>query len=107
MGRTTALQRLQQQEERRGDDEFYAIDAPDFKRQWPELYDVLYRLQQNGQHRDPGRISIFIDHGQLKVGIFIPTEARMSFLSLSDPQEVFNLLESKLATEGLECRPDK
>jgi len=81
------------------------VQPGEFAERFPQLHDLLYRTKFNDEHRAPGRLSLFMDEGTLKVGVFLDTERQMAFLTLSDPLQVFGALERKLASTGLEWRP--
>jgi len=81
------------------------IHSGEFSERFPNLFDLLYRSRFNDEHRAPGRLSLFMDEGTLKVGVFLDTERQMAFLTLSDPLQVFGALERKLSSTGLEWRP--
>jgi len=83
------------------------VDAPEMQKKYPNLFDLLYRRSLNGEARLGGSLTIFLDEGTLKVGVFLKTERRRAFETLSDPFHVFNHLERKLATTGLDWRPLK
>jgi len=102
-----ALDALKEELESKHDPTAYWIHAPEFKRLYPNLHDLLYRRCWHGEERCPGRLTMFWNDGHLKVGIFAEAEARMAFLTLEDPFDVFAHIERKLASEGLEWREDK
>lgn len=83
------------------------VDAPKMREKYPNLYDLLYRRSLNGEARLGGSLTIFLDEGTLKVGVFLKTERRRAFETLSDPFQVFEHLERKLASRGLDWRPLK
>lgn len=85
---------------------FY-VDAPEMQRKYPNLYDLLYRRQLMGVDREGGSLTIFLDEGVLKVVVVLKSERRRAFETLSDPFQVFNHLESKLSSKGLDWRPLK
>ena len=83
------------------------IDAPDMQKKYPNLYDLLYRRQLNGEDRPGGSLTLFLDEGVLKVVVVLKGERRRAFLTLSDPFHVFGALEAELASRGLDWRPLK
>lgn len=85
----------------------YFIEAPRMKKQYPNLYDLLYRRQLNDKDRLGGSVTLFLDAGILKVVIVLKSERRRAFLTLADPFDVFSVLERELATGGLDWRPLK
>lgn len=105
--RKLALDVLKEEMETKDDPTAYWINAVEFKRLYPNLHDLLYRREWHGEQRDPGRLTLFWNDGHLKVGIFAEAEARMAFLTLEDPYDVFAHIERKLASGGLEWREDK
>ena len=105
--RKLALDTLIEGCETQDDPSAYWIEAPEFKRLYPNLHDLLYRRCWHGNERCPGRMSLFFNGGRLKVGIFAEAEARMAFVTLEDPWDVFAHVERLLATDGLDWREDK
>ena len=105
--RKLALDTLIEGCETQDDPSAYWIDAPEFKRLYPNLHDLLYRRAVEGTERAPGRLSLFWNDGHLKVGIFAEAEGRMAFLTLSDPWDVFAHVERCLAADELDWRQDK
>ncbi len=85
----------------------FFVDAPEMQEKYPNLFDLLYRPTLMGQERLGGSISIFLDEGVLKVGVFLKTEGRRAFETISDPFQAFAHLERKLCTKGLDWRPLK
>lgn len=85
---------------------FY-IEAPKMKEKYPNLYDLLYRRQLNGQDRDGGSLTLFLDEGVLKVVVVLKSERRRAFVTLSDPFDLFGVVEAQLASSGLDWRPLK
>lgn len=85
----------------------YYVDAPEMQAKYPQLYDLLYRRQLNSQDREAGSLTLFLDAGVLKVVVVLKSERRRAFLTLSDPFQVFHVLESQLASRGLDWRPLK
>ncbi len=83
------------------------VSAEDMEAKYPNLYDLLYRRQLNGQDREAGSLTLFMDESVLKVVVVLKTERRRAFLTLTDPFQVFNALEGQLATRGLDWRPLK
>lgn len=83
------------------------VDAPRMKEQYPNLYDLLYRRQLNEKDRLGGSVTLFLDAGILKVVVVLKTEGRRAFLTLSDPFDVFSVLERELSSKGLDWRPLK
>jgi len=85
----------------------YYVDAPVMKEKYPNLFDLLYRRQLNEKDRDGGSLTLFLDAGILKVVVVLKSERRRAFLTLSDPFDVFSVLERELASKGLDWRPLK
>jgi len=105
MSKKLALDSLRSEMDGNGNTPAYWNVCGEFAERYPNLFDLLYRTKFNEQHRAPGRLSLFMDEGTLKVGVFLDSERQMAFLTLSNPEEVFLKLERKLSTTGLEWRP--
>jgi len=83
------------------------VEALEFSKRFPNLYDLLFRRRLNEKDRLGGSMSLFMDGDVLKVGVFLKTEGRRAFETISDPYQVFSHLERKLASKGLDWRPLK
>ena len=72
----------------------------------PELFNLLSARRVGDKDRQPGKLSFFVDEGTLKAGIFLPSEARMAFVTLDSVSGAFEQIEALLASDKLDWRRD-
>jgi len=106
MSEKTALESLME-DTHSEEHEVWAWVFDSFQQMYPNLYELMACKSVAGVKRDLSKLSIFTDEGVLKVGLFCPTEGRMAFLTLSDPRQVFGVLEKALATGTIDWRRQK
>jgi len=87
--------------------EFDWIVDPEFARKYPNLNQVLFAKQNRGQDREPGKLSIFVQEGAIKVCLVSPSEGLCGFSTLSSLENLLPVLEGRLAKGSIEWRKDK
>lgn len=90
-----------------GGSEFdYVVDV-EFAKKYPFLNDVLFAKTNHGKLRDPGKLSIFVQEGAIKVCLVSPTEGLCGFTTLSSLENLLPVLEGRLSKGKIEWRKDK
>ena len=103
---SSALERLQAG---RIDDDDTPFHFSDRKLQecCPQLFELLASKKSADGTRKAGKLTFFVDEGSLKCGIFLPSEARMAFVTLDRLSNVWELLESLIVSDKVDWRRDK
>jgi len=100
------LGELRQAQEQADEHTPHFID-PMLKREAPQLNEVLFSPQFEGEWRKSGKLAIWADHTKLKVAITLPSEGQVAFLTLPGLTELVSSLEKALEARTLDWRIDK
>lgn len=106
MTESSLLARLRLRREARADAAWFCEDK-EFRKSYPNLNQLLFATHEAGEVRMAGRLNFFIDEGRLKVSISLPSEGLVAFTTVDHMFDVFEVLESRLAADEIEWRPDK
>jgi len=87
--------------------EFDYVVIPEFAKKYPQLNALLFARQSYGKPREPGKISIFIQEGAVKVCLVSPTEGLCAFSTVKQLEGMWLVLEDRLRKGKLEWRKDK
>ena len=87
--------------------EFDYVNDKEFASKYPFLNDVLFAKQNHGKHREPGKLSIFVQEGKIKVCLVSPSEGLCGFSTLSSLENLLPVLEGRLSKGTIEWRKDK
>lgn len=84
-----------------------SLSNPAFLEDYPAVAEVLYSRESSNGKRLPAKLTLFVDQRQMKVCVTLPTEGLMAFLTLSNPGDLWQVLENKISSDELEWREDK
>jgi len=106
MADSTVFDGMEGASEDSGSEFDYIVDK-EFQRKYPMLNDVLFARQNRGSPREPGKLSIFVQDGAIKVCLVSPTEGLCAFSTLSSIENLLPVLEARLSKGTIEWRKDK
>jgi len=90
-----------------GGSEFDHVVCEGFAKKYPNLNSVLFAKQNRGSPRDPGRLTVFVDEGKIKVCLACPTEGVCAFSVVESIENLCPVLEARLTKGKLEWRVDR
>lgn len=102
----TALERMHLQSDADADATFHWEDS-DLNKHCPQLFEILSKRKTPVGEREPGRLSVFVDEGNLKCLITCPSEARIAFVTLDRLYGLFDRLEDLIVSGKIDWRKDK
>lgn len=87
--------------------EFDWVVIPSFAEKYPQMNSLLFAKQNHGKEREPGKLSLFVQEGQVKVCLVSPSEGLCAFSTLKELDGMWLVLEDRLRKGKLEWRKDK
>ena len=76
-----------------------------FAKQFPVLHAYMTELlDETGKDRDAGKVTVFLDHGQVKASLSDPTNAASVYVSCDTVGDVWSALEAVLTSGDADWR---
>lgn len=82
-------------------------DSVDAQARWPVLYQLLAVSLDGDVRRDPSKITVYVNQGEVYACVRCPSEGHNAHLRIDPGECLFDTLESFLAAGKADFRPYK